>query len=616
MVSIPGYMNYNLTATLPYPSDRDAVQSCTTDETFNFSITAGTYSCTLTNNSIIATSQRGGNVTVSWNRPVTCLVGDGGSSEDDDAVISNQITALTRVRVCHSGSVVCGQAYLQTDLHVLDRNECEDSGCGQDCMNVLGRQTCPVSDMRRKTNINSLWHIAWIGVGFGAIIVALFLQRRRDKRKFEQELAKQRSTYSMPIDLEDYVEDPAWELVPDSLTMIREVGEGAFGKVYEGLLATVEDGDMTVAIKTLSVCDTMGQRNAFLAEASIMKKFDSPYVMRLMGLVSTENKPLVVMEFMAEGDLRGYVRKCRPQNRQFSINSIETNGSAASVYGIPTAERFMLWALQLSKGMAYVHEKHFVHRDLAARNCMLSSNLTLKIGDFGFTRDIYESDYYRKTGKGALPVRWMGPEALRDGMYIPESDVWSYGVVLWEMATLGDQPYKGKSNEEVISLVIAGDHMPLPITLHDFPQPCLDLMETCWQFQPAERPTFEKIVSMLDDSPYQDPLAGTLRFYSVFHYGRVVADVSKPILFRAMRIFIGQPTTLSLTLTQVARRRDCIDCTAYSFEIRLFYFEVHDMLEYIDIWILLLVFTSLLARSTRSIKPHRAYASSYHHNDV
>uniref|UniRef100_A0A182T223 receptor protein-tyrosine kinase n=1 Tax=Anopheles maculatus TaxID=74869 RepID=A0A182T223_9DIPT len=138
------------------------------------------------------------------------------------------------------------------------------------------------------------------------------------------------------------------------------------------------------------------------------------------------------MELMANGDLKSYLRRHRPDYE---------NGEESSPQP-PTLKQIYQMAIEIADGMAYLSAKKFVHRDLAARNCMVAEDLTVKIGDFGMTRDIYETDYYRKGTKGFLPVRWMAPESLKDGMFSSSSDVFSYGVVLWEMATLASQPYQ------------------------------------------------------------------------------------------------------------------------------------------------------------------------------
>lgn len=138
---------------------------------------------------------------------------------------------------------------------------------------------------------------------------------------------------------------------------------------------------------------------------------------------------------MLHGDLKTYLRRHRPN---------EGCGDPP-----PSYERILQMSIEIADGMAYLASRKFVHRDLAARNIMVSEDMTVKIGDFGMTRDIYETDYYRKGTKGLLPVRWMPPESLKDGVFTSMSDVWSYGVVLWEMVTLASQPYQGLSNDQV-----------------------------------------------------------------------------------------------------------------------------------------------------------------------
>lgn len=163
-------------------------------------------------------------------------------------------------------------------------------------------------------------------------------------------------------------------------------------------------------------------------------------MVKLLGVVTSGQPTLVIMELMANGDLKKYLRGHRPDGCD------EANPP-------PRLERILQMAIEIADGMAYLATKKFVHRDLACRNCMVAEDLTVKVGDFGMTRDIYERDYYRKGSKGLLPVRWMAPESLKDGVFSSFSDVWSYGVVLWEMVTFASQPYQGLSNDQVRQLL-------------------------------------------------------------------------------------------------------------------------------------------------------------------
>nr|XP_046264139.1 insulin-like growth factor 1 receptor isoform X2 [Scatophagus argus] len=283
---------------------------------------------------------------------------------------------------------------------------------------------------------------------------------------------------------EMYVPDE-WEVAREKITLSRELGQGSFGMVYEGLAKGVvkDEPETRVAIKTVNESASMRERIEFLNEASVMKEFNCHHVVRLLGVVSQGQPTLVIMELMTRGDLKSYLRSLRPKEQWSSLS-------------LPPLKKMLQMAGQIADGMAYLNANKFVHRDLAARNCMVAEDFTVKIGDFGMTRDIYETDYYRKGGKGLLPVRWMSPESLKDGVFTTNSDVWSFGVVLWEIATLAEQPYQGLSNEQVLRFVMEGGLLEKPQSCPDM---LFELMRMCWQYNPKMRPSFVEIISSIKD---------------------------------------------------------------------------------------------------------------------
>ncbi|XP_030697921.2 insulin receptor-related protein [Globicephala melas] len=295
-----------------------------------------------------------------------------------------------------------------------------------------------------------------------------------------------------------YIPDE-WEVPREQISIIRELGQGSFGMVYEGLAQGLEVGEelTPVALKTVNELASPRERIEFLKEASVMKAFKCHHVVRLLGVVSQGQPTLVIMELMTRGDLKSHLRSLRPE--------AENNPGLPR----PALGDMIQMAGEIADGMAYLAANKFVHRDLAARNCMVSQDFTVKIGDFGMTRDVYETDYYRKGGKGLLPVRWMAPESLKDGIFTTHSDVWSFGVVLWEIVTLAEQPYQGLSNEQVLKFVMDGGVLE---ELESCPVQLQELMHRCWQQNPRLRPTFTHILDSI-----QEELRPSFRLLSFYY---------------------------------------------------------------------------------------------------
>ncbi|KAB0790030.1 hypothetical protein PPYR_15663 [Photinus pyralis] len=280
-----------------------------------------------------------------------------------------------------------------------------------------------------------------------------------------------------------------WELKREDVEIQNELGQGTFGMVYNGIIRSKE---LPCAVKTVNSDADEQDRTYFLHEASVMKSFSKAYhVVKLLGVVSRGSPPLVVMELMERGDLKTFLRLSR-------------NGSS----NITCAEMYRM-AAEIADGMMYLSANKFVHRDLAARNCMVAADHTVKIGDFGMARDVYYTDYYKKHTGGLMPIRWMSPESLADGVFTSESDVWSYGVVLWEIATLAEQPYQGLANEQVFQFITSQGTLQRPVECPDL---LYDIMEVCWKWKPKDRPLFHDIIRKLESHIGQH-----FRLVSFFH---------------------------------------------------------------------------------------------------
>ncbi|XP_035464548.1 high affinity nerve growth factor receptor [Scophthalmus maximus] len=267
-----------------------------------------------------------------------------------------------------------------------------------------------------------------------------------------------------------------------------ELGEGAFGKVYLAECANLSpDSDkMLVAIKTLKDANE-STRQDFQREAELLTVLQHQHIVRFYG-VCTDGEPLaMVFEYMRHGDLNRFLRAHGPDARILEETKMPPLGQL-------TLPQMLQIAAQIASGMVYLASLHFVHRDLATRNCLVGEGLVVKIGDFGMSRDIYSTDYYRVGGRTMLPIRWMPPESIMYRKFTTESDIWSFGVVLWEIFTYGKQPWYQLSNSEAIECITQGRELERPRTC---PKEVYMLMQGCWQREPQQRMVIKDIHSRL-----------------------------------------------------------------------------------------------------------------------
>ncbi|XP_071605671.1 fibroblast growth factor receptor 2 isoform X13 [Heliangelus exortis] len=295
------------------------------------------------------------------------------------------------------------------------------------------------------------------------------------------------SEYELP-------EDPKWEFPRDKLTLGKPLGEGCFGQVVMAEAVGIDKDRpkeaVTVAVKMLKDDATEKDLSDLVSEMEMMKMIGKhKNIINLLGACTQDGPLYVIVEYASKGNLREYLRARRPPGMEYSfdINRVPEEQM--------TFKDLVSCTYQLARGMEYLASQKCIHRDLAARNVLVTENNVMKIADFGLARDINNIDYYKKTTNGRLPVKWMAPEALFDRVYTHQSDVWSFGVLMWEIFTLGGSPYPGIPVEELFKLLKEGHRM-------DKPANCTNelymMMRDCWHAVPSQRPTFKQLVEDLD----------------------------------------------------------------------------------------------------------------------
>uniref|UniRef100_A0A8D3BUA1 receptor protein-tyrosine kinase n=1 Tax=Scophthalmus maximus TaxID=52904 RepID=A0A8D3BUA1_SCOMX len=291
------------------------------------------------------------------------------------------------------------------------------------------------------------------------------------------------------------------EFPRDKLTFKEKLGEGQFGEVHlceaEGMqdflgedlsLEGNNESLLLVAVKTLREDANKNARNDFLKEIRIMSRLRDPNIVRLLAVCVDTDPLCMITEYMENGDLNQFLCDLRLKESMVSYSKL------------------IGMAVQIASGMKYLSSLNFVHRDLATRNCLVGKNYTIKIADFGMSRNLYRGDYYRIQGRAVLPIRWMSWESILLGKFTMASDVWAFGVTLWEILTLcKEQPYSQLSDEQVIENTgeffrDQGKQVYLP------KPPCCpervytDLMLSCWRRNAKQRPSFQEMHTQLMES--------------------------------------------------------------------------------------------------------------------
>ncbi|KAM6396487.1 LOW QUALITY PROTEIN: tyrosine-protein kinase ABL2 [Pluvialis apricaria] len=276
-----------------------------------------------------------------------------------------------------------------------------------------------------------------------------------------------------------------WEMERTDITMKHKLGGGQYGEVYVGVWKKY---NLTVAVKTLKE-DTM-EVEEFLKEAAVMKEIKHPNLVQLLGVCTLEPPFYIVTEYMPYGNLLDYLREC---NRE-EVSAVV----------------LLYMATQISSAMEYLEKKNFIHRDLAARNCLVGENHVVKVADFGLSR-LMTGDTYTAHAGAKFPIKWTAPESLAYNTFSIKSDVWAFGVLLWEIATYGMSPYPGIDLSQVYDLLEKGYRMEQP---EGCPPKVYELMRACWKWNPPDRPSFaethQAFETMFHDSSISEEVAEEL----------------------------------------------------------------------------------------------------------
>lgn len=291
----------------------------------------------------------------------------------------------------------------------------------------------------------------------------------------------------------------------NNIIYMRDLGQGAFGRVFQAKAPGLISGEeMTiVAVKMLKDDASQDLQVDFEREACLLAEFDHPNIVKMLGVCAIGRPMCLLFEFMSRGDLNEFLRSCSP----YAVLQPRPDMKLLSSRLDLGLQELVTIAQQIACGMVFLSERKFVHRDLATRNCLIDDNMTVKIADFGLSHKIYLQDYYKGDASDAIPIRWMPLESILYNKYTLESDVWAFGVCLWEIFSYALQPYFGMTHEEVVLYIKGGNVLQCP---ENTPPYIYNIMRLCWREKPADRPRF-KYIHQLFEQIQTDLMNNSLR---------------------------------------------------------------------------------------------------------
>ncbi|XP_068733582.1 fibroblast growth factor receptor 4-like [Montipora capricornis] len=321
----------------------------------------------------------------------------------------------------------------------------------------------------------------------------------------------QKSSNSSPQNVEYApldIRTRSWEVTREDMKVEKVIGKGAFGQVAKGTAKNLpfHSGTKTVAVKMLKANAPESDKRDLKSELDLMKTLKPhPHVIKLLGCVTETDPLLVLIEYVPYGDLLGYLRKSRGLNDTYYKDpDIKPQTSL-------TSQQLMKFAWQIADGMNYLSLRKIIHRDLAARNVLVGKTETCKVTDFGMARDVQQESIYERKTRGRLPVKWTAYESLLYGKYTTKSDVWSYGVVLYEIFTVGGSPYPQMDGKKIASLLQQGYRMPKPQHVDN---DLYQIMMNCWQNEPEARPSFADLTQQLKEMETQHKRLLNMHIYN------------------------------------------------------------------------------------------------------